>query len=161
MLGLIPPEHHQVLQHGVRIELEDLGDSYQVTVSNSSTSVAKRYSDSARNCEARARFAAVFSVLTLMPPELSIDAANVPEPAPEVRAPAPEVVPSSRPRPAPTPLRATPVARVELGATYSFAPAILRAPQLSSAAAELCVALGRGSLSGLLSFAYTSPASST
>src|SRR4051794_34921101 len=32
VLSLIPPERHALLAHGVRVELEDLGDSYRVTV---------------------------------------------------------------------------------------------------------------------------------
>jgi hypothetical protein len=156
VLRLIPPERHDLLRHGVRIELEDLGESYRVRVSKDGTSLKKRYADPARDCDARARFAAVFAVLTLMPPELGADTLSVESPAPPPVAP-PKAVIAPPPPPPPAPPLA-PLAHVELGALFGYAPAIVGAPELSAFGGELRVALGRGTLQSTLSVAYTSRA---
>lgn len=153
VLNLIPPERHGLLE-AVRVELEDLGDSYRVTVWKEGASVKKSYSDPARECDGRARFAAVFAVLTLMPPELGAEPVVEPPPAP---APPP----APRPPPAPVPTHTAalaPLAHLELSALYGYAPAILEAPSLHSFGAELRLALGRGALAGTLAVAYTSNA---
>ena len=67
----------------------------RLTVSN--TQRVRVYRDVARDCEQRARFAAVFVVLTLMPPELLIEtpkllAAEPPSPEPAPPEPPPPVV---------------------------------------------------------------------
>ena len=154
VLSLIPPERHALLEEGVRIELEDLGDSYRVTVWKAGRSVKKSYSDPARECDGRARFAAVFSVLTLMPPELGADPLAKPEPEPApvpVSKPAPE--PARIVEPAPAPPR-PPFVHLELSAVYSSAPAILDSPSMYSFGGELRLSLGAGALSGTLSAAY-------
>lgn len=155
VLRLIPPERHELLQHGVRIEIDDLGDSYRVTVSNDGSAVKKRYSDRARDCEGRARFAAVFSVLTVMPPELGPDGSSAPKPPPPRPAPPPPTVVAPPATPA---LPLPPLAHIELGALFAYAPAILSAPELTTFGAELRVALGRGPIAGTLSIGYSSRA---
>jgi len=155
VLNLIPPERHSLLARGVRVELEDLGDSYRVTVWKDGSSVKKSYSDPARDCDGRARFAAVFAVLTLMPPELGAEPVvePEPEPAPAKAQPVIEATPEEAPvkghEAAPPPL-----VHLELSALYAAAPAILEAPSMHSFGAELRAALGRGALSGTLSVAY-------
>lgn len=153
VLSLIPPEHYPLLERGVRVELEDLGDSYRVTVLKDGATVKKVYSDPARDCDSRARFAAVFAVLTLMPPELGLGAVAPPEPKPAPKPAAATTPPASPPTPTPKPTL-TPLVRLELSALYAYAPAILQAPSLHSFGGELRVALGRGALSGTLSGAY-------
>jgi hypothetical protein len=158
VLTLIPVERHALLARGVRVELEDLGESYRVTVWKDGTSVKKSYSDPARDCDGRARFAAVFTVLTLMPPELGVESVVKPEPEPAPKAPPAHeptaAKPASAPRPAPRP----PLAHLELSALYSYAPPILEAPSIHSFGAELRVAIGRGALRGTAAVAYTPPA---
>ncbi|HYQ44715.1 MAG TPA: hypothetical protein VER11_22175 [Polyangiaceae bacterium] len=153
VLSLIPPERHTLLSRGVRVELEDLGESYRVTVWKEGASVKKSYSDPARECEGRARFAAVFTVLTLMPPELGAEPIVEPEPELKPAKPAPVPAPAPEPAPAHEP-ELRPLARLELSALYAYAPAILEAPSMHSFGAELRAALGRGALSGALSVAY-------
>jgi hypothetical protein len=154
VLSLIPPERHTLLEHGVRVELEDLGESYRVTVWKDGSSVKKSYSDPARDCDGRTRFAAVFAVLTLMPPELGQELAAKSEPEPP---PKPAETPAKKPAqelaPAPTPAL-PPLAHFELSALFAYAPAILDAPSMHSFGGELRLALGRGALSGTLSVAY-------
>ena len=156
VLGLIPPEHYAELERGVRVDLEDLGDSYRVTVLKDGATVQKSYSDPAQDCEGRARFAAVFAVLTLMPPELGLGPVAKPEPAPKPApappAPPPPPTPAAEPAPKPAP-RA--LVRIELSALYAYAPAILEAPSLRSFAGEFRLAVGRAAFAGTLSVAYT------
>jgi len=156
VLNLIPPERHSLLAQGVRVELEDLGDSYRVTVWNDGASVKKSYSDPARECDGRARFAAVFTVLTLMPPELGAEPVvkTEPEPKPAPEMPPPVLIPVTD-EPTAAPARALPpFVRLELSALVAYAPAILEAPNMHAFGGELRIALGRGALSGTLSAAY-------
>src|ERR1041384_665280 len=129
VLSLIPPERHSLLARGVRVELEDLGDSYRVTVWKDGASGKKSYSDAARECDGRARFAAVCTGLTLMPPELGVEPLVNPEPEPKPEPPKPNPVikPVAKPAPPNTPNR-PPLAHFELSALYAHAPAILEAP---------------------------------
>ena len=161
VLSLVPLEHHALLGRGVRVELEDLGDSYRVRVWKDGVWVKKSYADPARDCDGRVRFAAVFAVLTLMPPELGLDPVDNTDPT---RAAKPALEPEPNPAPPPgppLPPRATPpppplpVVRLELSALYASAPAILEAPDLHAFGAELRGGLGRGALSGTVSVAYT------
>jgi hypothetical protein len=160
VLNLIPPERHELLQRGVRVELEDLGDSYRVLVSKDGATVSKSYSDPARECEGRVRFAAVFSVLTLMPPELGLDLGAPPPapPPPPPPAPPPPPEPPPEPPPPPPPPPAPRLVHLEVGVLGAYAPSILKAPSLESSGVELCVALGRGAIAGTLSVAYTTRA---
>ncbi len=156
VLRLIPSEHRDLLaHHQVRVELEDLDERYRVRVFKDGRSVEKVYNDPARDCLGRANFAAVFAVLTVMPPELGLGAPPPPEPpAPPPAAPVLEAPKPARPPPPPS----APLAHVELSALLAYAPAILDAPELASFGGELRVALGRGAWSGTLSVAYLSRA---
>lgn len=155
VLRLIPAEHRELLaQHQVHIELEDLDTRYRVRVFKDGTSTEKIYADPARDCSGRANFAAVFAVLTVMPPELGLTAAPPPEPPPP---PPPAPVPEA-PKPAPPPPPLPPLAHIELSALLAHAPGILDAPELTSYGGELRVALGRGAWSGTLSVGYLAPA---
>ena len=153
VLRLIPLEHHDLLTlHAVRVELDDLDASYRVRVFKDGTPLEKTYADPARDCDGRANFAAVFAVLTVMPPELGF--AATPEPKPEPKPAPPPPPPLAVPKLEPPPPPAPPLAHVELSGLVAYAPAILDAPDLTTFGAELRVALGRGALSGTLSVAY-------
>jgi len=156
---LIPNERQKVLESGVRIELQDLGESYRVTVSKDHSTVKKSYADAARDCDGRARFAAVFAVLTIMPPELE---ANEPESEPEPAKPAPEQPPPPPIVSMPLPLQPAralpPLARVELAGLFVAAPAIQSAPANASFGGQLGVAIGRGAFESTLSVGYVTRA---
>ncbi|HEX2674896.1 MAG TPA: hypothetical protein VHM25_28665, partial [Polyangiaceae bacterium] len=159
-MNLIPPERHSLLARGVRVELQDLGDSYRVAVWKDGASVNKNYSDPARDCDGRARFAAVFTVLTLMPPELGAEPVAEPEPKPEPKQPPPALEPAAVEQPASAHMQALPpFVHLELSALVVYAPAILEAPGMHSFGGELRIALGRGALSGTLSVGYLPRAS--
>jgi hypothetical protein len=153
VLRLIPREHDDLLtRHGVRIELEDRDTRYRVRVFKDGVSFAQTYADPARDCEGRANFAAVFAVLTIMPPDLGF--ATKPEPEPRMKpepptAPVPEapkVQPAAPPRQS--------LIHLELSGVGAYAPAILDAPELTTFGGELRVALGRDAWAGTLSVAY-------
>jgi hypothetical protein len=150
ILNLVPVERRDLLRNDVRVDIDDLGDLYRVTVSKNETSVKKSYSDKARDCEGRARFAAVFAVLTVMPPDLDLEPPEAPAPPPP---PPPKVTVAPPPPPLPPP-PFVPVARLEASGLVSYAPAILKAPELANFGGELRVGLGRGWLSGTLAVAY-------
>jgi hypothetical protein len=155
VLSLVPPERHELLERRVRVDIDDLGESYRVTVSKDGSSVRKNYSDPGRDCEGRARFAAVFAVLTVMPPELGPDALAPPKPPPPPAPPPVPPPPARRVVVAPPAPALPPLAHIELGALFAYAPAILKAPDLSTFGGELRVALGRGAVAATLSVAYT------
>jgi hypothetical protein len=154
ILNLVPPERHELLKRSVHVELEDLGDTYTVTVSKDDAPLQKSYTDPARDCAARARFAAVFVVLTVFPPELDSEPTKPTDPPLPAPPPPPPpaavwlIVPPSQPAP--------PVLQVELSGLFAAAPAIIDAPTLSTFGAEVRLALGRGVLRGTLAMAYTS-----
>ncbi len=152
---LIPQDRQSVLDAGVRIELQDLGESYRVTVSKDGSTLKKSYADAARDCDGRARFAAVFAVLTIMPPEL------------EASEPKPEPAPPPPPAPLPTPSVVRPIveapalpplAHVELSGLFVGALALEQAPKIGAWGGQLGVAFGRGAISGTLSFGYVARA---
>lgn len=67
---LTTAERRRALPPGSRVTIVDLGTRYRVSVVSEETRAEKTFADAARECDRRARFAAVFAVLTLMPPEL-------------------------------------------------------------------------------------------
>jgi hypothetical protein len=150
-LDLVPPERHELLRRGIHVALEDLGDTYTVSVSKNDEPVHKSYADPARDCAARARFAAVFVVLTVFPPELDLAAAPAP--------PTPTPPPPTRSKAPPAIAAPPPALHVELSALYAVAPAIFKAPALTTFGVELRLVLGRGLLRSTLAAAYTSPSS--
>jgi len=143
MSSLVPSGALESLPRAAAVDVADAGDTYRVRLTVSNTQRVRVYRDVARDCEQRARFAAVFVVLTLMPPELLIESPKLPaaEPAPELTAlepPAPIVVevPARR-------------LRFELAALGDTAPAVASAPEMTGAGGELRAAIGAGRLAAL------------
>lgn len=58
---------------GASVVVVDVGESYRVEITKAGERFDKTYSDPARECDKRVRFAAIFVVMTLMPPELRTD----------------------------------------------------------------------------------------
>jgi hypothetical protein len=105
-----------------RIEVSDLGETYRVGVSAKGIDRLRVYRDGARDCEHRARFAAVFIVLTLMPPDVLLEAMPPPPPPPEPPPPLPEpVAPPPKPPVAPPPPRPKRL-RLEISGLADLAP---------------------------------------
>jgi hypothetical protein len=150
ILGFVPQDH--VFVDTPRIEVRDGGESYDVTVTSGERVDRRSYDDAERRCDERARFAAVFAVLTLLPPELWPE--NVGSPAPEPPpAPAPAAGPSAPPTTVVavrrTPRRAR-LVRVELGGFVAASPRVIEQPAIVLAGAELRTVIGPGAWRGSL-----------
>lgn len=152
MLRLIPEERRSALrEHAVHVELTDTNESYRVKVSKDGVTVSKTYLDKARDCTSRENIAAVFAVLTVLPPELGLS----PEPVAEARLAPPTPMP---PPPAvvvvPPPPPAPHLVHIELGGLGVSSPAIFDAPAISGVGGELRVAFGRRAYALTLSLGY-------
>jgi hypothetical protein len=78
MSSLVPSGALESLPRAAAVDVADAGETYRVRLTVSNTQRVRVYRDVARDCEQRARFAAVFVVLTLMPPELLIETPKLP-----------------------------------------------------------------------------------
>lgn len=145
VVSLIPDERRSVLE-GIHIEIEDLGPSYRVSVLVGDDRTERTYSDPRRDCDQRARFAAVFAALTLMPPQLGERERHPVEPPPAAN---PRPLP---PRPHPAPVR--PLVRVELGASVDGAAPLHGDARATLPGAELRGVLGRGKWGAGLSLGF-------
>ena len=72
--SIVPAKDLDRFAAAARVEISDLGDSYRVSVNAKGIDRLRVYRDLAHDCDHRARFAAVFVVLTLMPPDVLLDA---------------------------------------------------------------------------------------
>ena len=139
--SIVPAKDLDRFASSARAEVSDLGDTYRVSVTakgqGQGISRLRVYRDLAHDCDHRARFAAVFIVLTLMPPDVLLDA--LPPPPPPAPPPPP-------PPPHPTvvlpppPLAARRV-RLEVSFLADFAPRA-GSPLASALGGELRVAPG-------------------
>lgn len=134
------PRGVAALPESARVAVVDLGETYRVAVKTDGTARTRLFRDPARDCEQRARFAAVFIVLTLLPPELA--AAPPPPPAPP---PAPAILPA-RPAPPPPPAPAVVVPapaprrwRLELAAMLEGAPPVAASAAVLATGGEVRV----------------------
>jgi hypothetical protein len=158
MSSLVPRGALEALPRAAVIDVADLGETYRVRLTTGGVERVRVYRDLARDCDQRARFAAVFVVLTLMPPELLIDSpARLPEPETVVATPSAAVSPAGET--ADDAVAATRVLRLELAALGDGAPATSSAPEVASPGLELRAAIGRGSV--LASIGAAVQASST
>lgn len=179
IVRLTPQERRQELFDRVRVNVTDRGDSYRVTLITPDDRQDKSFADPNRDCAKRARFAAVFIVVTLFPPELDVEpqaeTENPPEseaepapsepgseppaserPAPrEAPPPAPVVPPPRQELPEEQPFE--PIARLELTGDGQLAPALGEAVGVQKAGAAVLAVLGRGSILATLGVGYTFP----
>jgi hypothetical protein len=130
--SIVPAKDLDRFASSAKAEVSDLGDSYRVSVNAKGIDRLRVYRDLAHDCDHRARFAAVFIVLTLMPPDVLLDALPPPPPPPPP-APPPPVAPPHPSVVAPLPPVAPRRVRLELSFLADFAP---------RAGAPLAVALG-------------------
>lgn len=135
VLSLIPDDRRAVLE-GIRIEIEDEGPNYRVTVLHGDDRTERTYSDPRRDCDQRARFSAVFAVLTLMPPQIA-------EREPRRTAP-----PGPNPRPEPLrraePTSAPAIVHIEIGVGLDAASLIRGDARATIPGAELRGVFGSG-----------------
>lgn len=133
-VGLLPPSG--------KVEVADLGDHYRVDVLARGVPRTRLFQDDGRDCELRARFTAVFVVLTLLPPGFLVDVQPKAPPPPE-------------PAPAPRPVAVSPPAkfRLELSAMVDVAPAVFEAPRMIGSGGELRFAWRLGAVSAVFGIA--------
>jgi hypothetical protein len=165
---LVPSAAAELLAAKPRVDIVDLGESYRVRVSTDAGVLERTYSDPARECEKRTRFAAEFIVVALLPPQLAFpgqppvdgssgasgdagagDSGTVPIKAPTVAVPPPTSAPappSSAQRPS--------VVCIETSGVGALSPGILAAPLLFAWGGELRVRIGRGQLAGVVAVGY-------
>ena len=119
--SIVPAKDLDRFAASAEAEVSDLGDTYRVSVTakgqGPGISRLRVYRDLAHDCDHRARFAAVFIVLTLMPPDVLLDALPPPPPAPPPPPPPPPH-PTVVLTPPPAPRRV----RLELSFLADFAP---------------------------------------
>ncbi|HEY7374573.1 MAG TPA: hypothetical protein VIF57_20590 [Polyangia bacterium] len=147
---LIPRRAIPAPRRGAEVNVADQGDSYKVQVVVEGTTHTRLYRDVGRDCAYRVRVAAVFVVLTLVPPELLMESPPAPPPPPPALPP-PLVVAAPPPPPR---LFLAPAWRpsLALAGVLDVAPAMLDAPSIVSPGAELRLALHKGRLAGELGF---------
>jgi len=130
--SIVPAKDLDRFASSARVEVSDLGDTYRVSVRTKGPGPGQApgpavdrlrvYRDLAHDCDHRARFAAVFIVLTLMPPDVLLDVLPPPPPPPPPPAPPPPLAP---PRPTlvlPPPPVARRRVRLEISFLGDFAP---------------------------------------
>lgn len=113
---LVPDAAPRLLSAKPNIRIDDFGDHYRVRVRTAAETLERDYTDSARDCGRRARFAAEFIVLALLPPHMA-----------EGATPSPPTAPSAEPAPTP------PLA----GEATAGSPAPLAPPPIPSAPPEV------------------------
>jgi hypothetical protein len=141
-----------------RVAIVDLGEHYQVRVVTDAGPLERSIDDPARDCERRARFAAEFVVLALLPPQLAAPPEPIATPpAPPLPPPAPP--PPPPPSPPPPVIRVPPpdrpaIVRVELSAVVDAAPPILGAAGVVTWGGDLRVRLGAARVAGVVGVGY-------
>jgi hypothetical protein len=130
------------------VQIEDLGASYRIVVTTAKGTKERIYQGPERDCEKRARFVAVFVVLTLMPPEGQLPdatAAEATSPAPSLEISKPNLVPN---------LVAERLVRLEVAATAEQGIQLNGANGVGYFGGSLRALVGRGVLLPALGVSY-------
>jgi hypothetical protein len=148
---LISEQGRAALPRNARVTVGDTGPVFTVAVVAEGKSASRAYADAERDCERRVRFAAVFAVTTLLPPELALAAEPPPDDAEEKATPV-------RPAPVPPPrgnaFAPPPSVRLELGAFAEVGVHPAEPSHVTSWGGEFRVSLGRGPFAGTFGVAY-------
>jgi hypothetical protein len=164
VVQLVPSAAAELLAAKPHVEIVDLGDQYRVHVVTDRGALERIYTDPARNCDKRTRFAAEFIVVAVLPPQLLIEAATGPSAAGHASAPIPETIPTpSPPPPITVPVQKPPapvdrgrnaVLRLEISGVAEASPPILGAPGVLAWGGNLLVRIGAGRFGGVLGVGY-------
>jgi hypothetical protein len=155
---LLSEQARRALPPKARITVDDRGGVFTVSVTAEGKNASRAYADADRDCERRVRFAAVFAVTTLLPPELALAA--------EPPVDEPPKVGGKKPRPAaPPPPRGAagrpPSVRLELGVSGEIGVHLAEASHATSWGGELRAALGGGAYAMTLGITYAPQAKLT
>ncbi|HMI87864.1 MAG TPA: hypothetical protein VK550_27465 [Polyangiaceae bacterium] len=149
--GLTPAHRRAVLDELREVQIEDLGAAYRIVVTTAKGTKERIYQGPERDCEKRARFVAVFVVLTLMPPEGHLpDAAVTETPSPATPPPSPE---TSKPNLVPN-LAAERLFRLELAAMSEQGIQLDGANGIRYFGGSLRALMGRGVFTPALGVSY-------
>jgi hypothetical protein len=154
IVQLTSEERRRQLPDRASVRVVDRGKTYDVVVQSSRGKVERSFDDEHRDCERRVRFAAVFAVVTLLPPDIIDEPTQAAEP--EQVAPPPPPPPPSTPPPEPAPV-VEPLVRLELGLIAELAPGVGDGLRATTLGGELRGALGRPPLSALITIGYAPP----
>ena len=180
--ALVPSEAATLLAAKPRVEIVDLGTRYRVRVSTDGGPLERTYTDVARDCAARTRFAAEFIVVALLPPQLALllggggggDDAGAPgalsgaTTAPSAGVQAPTTPTASPPPPATAPTRDTatvevpappgparePVVRIEAAAVGEVSPPAFGALDILSWEGDLRARIGSGMIDAVVAASF-------
>lgn len=142
--SIVPAKDLDRFAAAAKVEVFDLGDSYRVSVNAKGIDRLRVYRDLAHDCDHRARFAAVFVVLTLMPPDVLLDVLPAQPPPPP---PPPPLVATPIVRPIPAPVPAPPPrAHIEISGLFDAAPPLFSAPRAFAFGGEVRMAVRAGQL---------------
>ncbi len=137
----IVPAHDLGRVTAARIEVSDLGSTYHVRIVSDDGERQRTFRDPEHDCDHRGRFAAVFIVVTLLPPDVLLEAPPEVAPTPSVPpvAAPPTVIVVAPPPPAvPAPKRFW----IEAAALFDAAPAVGSGAESSTLGGELRFLLG-------------------
>ena len=148
---LTPARQRAVLDELRDVQIEDLGASYRIVVTTAKGTKERIYQGPERDCDKRARFVAVFVVLTLMPPEGQLPDATVAEAtSPATPPPSPEI---AKPNLVPN-LVAERLFRLEVAATAEQGIKLDGANGVGYFGGSLRALVGRGVLLPALGVSY-------
>jgi hypothetical protein len=170
VVKLVPAAATQLLAARPNVDIVDFGERYRVRVRSDGRVLEREYSDPARGCDRRARFAAEFIVLALLPPQMAVDAKDAARPEPSgspgdagETAAGPQAQRSSPPPPPPAEaerpgkngraLRA-PVVRIEASGVGEASPPVLGAPGILMWGADVRVRIGAGRFGAMAGVGY-------
>jgi hypothetical protein len=126
-----------------RVEVSDLGATYHVRIVSDAGERQRTFRDPEHDCDHRARFAAVFIVVTLLPPDVLLE-------APAAIAPTPTVHPAPEPPPTIVVVAPPPTVpkkkrlRFEVAGLFDVAPAVGSGEQSTTFGGELRSFWGSG-----------------
>jgi hypothetical protein len=153
--ALTPAHQRAVLDELYAVQVEDLGPSYRVVVTTAKGTKERSYQGPERECEKRARFVAVFVVLTLMPPEGLLPDATVAEPpSPATPPPSPAIAKSELQPKEESTLAAERRFRFELAVTAEQGLKLEGASGVAYVGGSLRALVGRGVLVPALGVSY-------
>jgi hypothetical protein len=157
----IVPSHDLGRVTSARIEVSDLGATYHVRIVSDDGERQRTFRDPEHDCDHRARFAAVFIVVTLLPPDVLLEAPPAVAPTPSAPPPAvlPPVIVVVPPAPAMPPRKRL---RIEASALFDAAPAVAGADAAATTlGGELRLFLRPGRLAAMAGLGFEPRASFT
>jgi hypothetical protein len=142
---MVPRAWPQLLEAKSRVTIVETGDDYRVSVKTDEGTVERTYTDPSHDCPQRARFAAAFIVLALMPPRIGDE---------RPRTTVPKASEPPRTEPSPPVDRGPAVVRLEIGGIVETTPPVADAPPMTHWGPDLRARLGSGPVAAVLGLGF-------